>query len=290
MKTKRLHFIYLTVLCSVWNASAGDALPRLLSESEATEIVKARELASEARYQARVQTLGAAEIIDSKVVPSGSGSLVVNAVKPLVLPDLVKEPMVETQSAMTSEEFSAMLAEQQAKVPEQISMAATVYGGEYSEITWRDTETGSEFTVWTNVNLEYLRPISSIQDEVYDYLYFGFVTSYTQEDEIARLNFAKQQGFPDVQSRWKTPPVVFSTDQFEYVVIADNPSEVPQKLYRQMNAALGHYVANQAELEINHRNALTLQKARQEYLEANPPGPRPTMINFWKIESETPAE
>jgi len=251
-------------------------------------IVAERQAAADARYQAQVQALQSAELVETKVVQFGDRSLTVNAVKPLQLTKPVREQRAEAVNPFTEEEFKALLAEheQQSKPQEQISMAATVYENAYSEITWRDTESRAEFTVWTNVSLNYLRPISTLEDGNYGYLYFGFVTNITHEEEAIRLELARQHGFPDIESRWKTPPIAFSSDQFEYVVIADDPAQVPQKLYRQLDAVLGHYLANREELEVMHHNTQTLEKARQAYLEAHPPSPKPTMINFWTIDTE----
>ena len=272
---------------SVW---AENAEVSRITESEALTIVATREAAKEAKHQALLQELGAAEIVDSKVVQSNYGSLTVNAVKPLVINKPVAQSNPEPQIELNEAEWAAMIASQHTKIPEQISMGANVYGDEYSEITWRDRETNSEFIVWTNVSLNYLRPIISVEDDDYDYMYFGFITNYTREGEAERLQFAQDRGFDNVESRWKTPPVEFSTDQFEYVVIADASTQVPEKLYRQLNAVFGYYVANQEKLEVDHLNSVTLENARRKFLEENPPAPKQTMINFWKIEDNSAAE
>ena len=282
--------LLLIAFFSMLQMSADGIALHRITELEAAAIVESREAEKAAKHEAQLQELGAAEVVGSKVVQSSNGSLTVNAIRPLVLEKPVLDETPHSNTQLTEAEWTALVAQRNVKIPEQISMGANVYGDEYSEITWRDTETNVGFIVWTNVNLSYLRPITSIQDEEYDYMYFGFVTNYTREDEAARLEFAKEKGFSDVVSRWKTPPVQLSPDQFEYVVVVDSATAVPQKLYRQLNAVLGHYVANQEDLETAHHNSVALENARRKYLEENPPAPKQTMVNFWKIESETSAE
>lgn len=259
-----------------------------LTEAEAKAIVEGREAAEEARYQAFKEKMASAEVVESKTVQTQGGSLKFNQVRPLVLEKVVKPTREEPKNTMTPEEWAAYMVSQQVRIPEQISLGANVYGDSHSEITWRDTETGARFTVWTNVSLNYLRPVSSIQAKNYDYMYFGFVTPYTKEDEQRHIQIAREHGV-EVESRWKEPPVAFTGGSYEYIVITEDTAKVPDKLYRQLDALIGHYVAHREELEIEYENSQTLEAARQQYLKENPPQPRETLVNFWKIEDEAPA-
>ena len=278
-------FVLLIAFAAVpVHGNSADKLPKLLTEAEAEAIVTQREEAKEARYEARRQELAGAEVVESKEIQREGSPMTINLIKPLVLekPSPADTETSDKQPEMTPEQWAAYIEAQQVLIPEQISMGANVYGDEYSEITWRDRETKSELVVWSNVSLNFLKPISTIQTEEYDYMYFGFVTPYTREDEQARIEFAAERGF-EVESRWKEPPVKFSEDRYEYVVMA-NGADVPEKLYRQLDAVLGYYVAHKEELEIEHKNAQTLQEAHEKYKRENPPQPKETLINFWKIE------
>jgi len=252
-------------------------------------IIEQREAVKEARYQALKQDLFSAEVLESKEVQVQGRPLTVNRIKPLVLAKADRPKKIEPQVQVTSEEWQAYVASQQTRISEQISMSANVYGDSHSEITWWDTETREEYTVWTNVSLNYLRPVSTIQAEGYDYMYFGFVSHYTSEGEAIRMKLAKEHGF-DAESRMKTPPVRFSGTEPEYIVLAEDPARVPEKLYRQLDALIGYYAANREALEIEHKNARILAAARKKYLEENPPQPRETVVNFWKIGDAAPAD
>jgi len=283
-------FTLLIFANSALLASENDDL-KLLTASEAAAIVESRAVAKEVDLQAEIQAFGRAEIIQSKVVQSAEGTITVNAVKPITLVKPIAKKSANLETQLSQAEWAVLIAEQQQHwASEHISMGANVYGDEYSEITWRDRESNSEFIVWSNVSLNYLRPIISIPDDDYDYTFFGFVTNYTREGEANRIKLAEAHGYHTLESRWKMPPVEFSPDQFEYVVVvADESTPVPEKLYRQLDAVLGYYVANRERLEVEHYNSVAIQKARREYLEENPPAPKRTMINFWKIEDKPAA-
>jgi len=282
----------LAVLLAYFFSIASGEEIRQISQFEAYQTIAAREAAKEAQYQLDIARLGMADVLDSKVVATEEGILTVNAIRPpaLVLKKFEPRKVDSSETKYTKAQWEALLAANYTKIPEQISMGANVYGDEYSEITWRDRETKSEFTVWTNISLNYLSPIHSIEDDAYEYLYFGFVTNYTREGEAKRLKMGKAHGYVDVESRWKSPPVKFSPDRFEYVVVEEAETEVPEKLYRQLDAMFGYYVANRENLEIQQRNSEVMRAARKKYLEANPPVPKRTMINFWKIDHEEPAK
>ncbi|GEM_PF-1552144 len=289
---KRITSIFLivfTVFVLFSNAENESTDLQLITEAEAMAIVAAREAAKESERQILLEEMGAAEIVDTEVVLSANGSLVINSVRPLSLSQPEETVDLNSGNQPTEGDLAALIAAQESRISEQILMKATVYGDEYSEIIWRDASTDSEITVWTNVSLNYLRPVTSIESGNYDYMYFGFVTSYTVEGEASRLQFAADQGFPDIESRWKTPPVQFSPDQFEYTVIADQSAEIPDKLFRQLSAALGYYLASRETLETEYLNSVTMENARRQFEEENPPAPKQTMINFWKVQAEATA-
>ena len=290
-RSKSLFFLTLLPACILW---ASDT-PQLLTDAEATAIVEAQEEAKVARYQARLAELSSVEIVSSRTVEHDGHQMIINAIKPLVFepsaePD-VSESANPPSPEPTPEEWAAWVEAQQQT--EFISMGANVYGDEYSHITWRDQEAKLSFVVWTNISLRYLRFADSFQSGGVRYDYLGLPTTvYTREALDAQLRFAqeyaKEHGMevPEgIPSFWEEPPYPFTDGQYEYYVIADDPAQVPEKLYRQMNAVLGYYVSELPRLKIEHLNSETMEKARAKFREENPPVPQPTVINFWKIEN-----
>lgn len=291
---KALHQCVLVSALILLPMASNAAPSQLLTDAEATAIVESREEAKESRYEAQLAELSRAQIVHSRTVDHGAKQVVINAIKPLVLesspePD-ISEPVSSPAPEPTSEEWAAWIEAQQQT--EYISMGATVYGDEYSKITWRDHEAKLSFVVWANISLRYLRFADSFLSGGVRYDYLGLPTTvYTREGVAERLRFAqkyaKEHGIKipkGIPSFWEEPPYPFSEGQYEYYVIADDPAQVPEKLYRQMNAVLSYYIMEQPRLKIEHLNSETMARARAKFREENPPVPQPTVINFWKIE------
>jgi hypothetical protein len=268
-----------TTLVLIASSLSGETTPQLLTDAEATAIVVAQEEAKVASYQAKLAKLSNVEVVNTRTVDHNGQQLIINAIKPPVL-EAAPEPETEQGDATTPAEF---FSEAQEFISETISMGGNVYGNEHSKITWRDSETGATFVVWSNVSLNFLRPMMSFKVGDYDYNYFGFVTSYTREMDEQRQQFAAEHG-AEVEPLWEEPPVSFTEEQYEYYVETDDSSQIPEKLYRQLDAIFGHYLANKEAWEVEYHNSQKLAEKRKEYLEANPPVPQPTVINFWKIE------
>jgi len=252
---------------------------RMLTPEQAESIVESRRLAGEAAEREHRRAALSLPAQERRVVDKGERKIVFRRVARL--PE-VEPADVETRSeavALTPEMLAALETRQKV-TREQISMAANVYGGDYSEITWRDTETREEFTVWTNVNLNYLRPIGSFGADGYHYDYFGFVYPYNKERERRRFAAVAEAGYP-AESRWKYPPVVFPKGHFEYLVDAAPDARVPEKLYRQMDALFAYYLAHRDEFEVRHENAVLRQAAREKSLKERPSvEPKEVIMNY----------
>lgn len=283
MKLSGFAFFASFVVVSAFG-NRSESFPKLMTEIDARVIVEQQESANEARYEALRQEFAGSEVLKSRTDGLGEGILTINRIKPILIekPES-RETVTPIEPRNTQEELEAMLASRDHLVREQISLGANVYEDAYSEITWRDADTGRAFIVWTNMSLNHFRPVTEIQHGSYAYAYFGFVTAYTKAEEMVRLESARKMGV-EVESRWKEPPVRFSGDRFDYVVLAEEPSEVPEKLYRQMDALLDYYKTHRESLVIEWQNRQTLAAAREAYFKENPPVKRPTQVNYWKIE------
>lgn len=263
---------------------SGASTPQLLTDAEATAIVTAQEKAKVARYQAKLAKLSNAEVVNTRTVDQKGQQLFINAIKPLAL-KTSPEPETELVGATPPAAFSSAVQE---SLSETISMGGKVYGNQHSKITWRDPDTGASFVVWTNVSLNFLRPLLSFKCGNYDYSYFSFVTSYTREMDAQRQQFATEHGL-ELEPLWEESPVRFTEGHYEYYVETDDRSQVPAKLYRQLDAILAHYLANKEAWETQYYNSRKLAEKRKEYLEAHPPEPQPSHINFWKIDEASPS-
>ncbi|MFQ3270206.1 MAG: putative HAF family extracellular repeat protein [Lentimonas sp.] len=275
MKTNKDQFI---ICQSVIMLRVGYADPALLTPEQALEIVTNRRAEKELRAKATRLALKSVPALDERVIERSDSNILVRRVAP-VAEQLQADTDTVKESVQIANDLNPF--EQAMEINfETISMAANIYGDEHSEITWRDTETRQEFTIWTNVNMRYLRPIPSNSAGNTHYDYFGFIHPYDYEAELERVKRAEELGY-DAQSRWKESPILFSDEYYEYVVIAEDSTIVPEKLYRQLDTVLSYYLSNKAELEIRHHNAQTMEAARKLSLNENPPEPVDSVTNFW---------
>ena len=225
-------FIFLSSLVPV---QAKDDLPKLLTPDQAEAIVKQRRSKKEARQRKqRLIALGEKATEEHILNLEDGQQVVFRKIAPTAKANPEKEidtiPPIEASLPMVN---SAIPSTELAY--ESIHLGANVYGNDYSEVTWKDQESGQSFTVWTNINLNYLRPINAFEANGIQYNYFGFVTAYSYEAEQKYLATATEQGI-FIESNWKTPPVVFSEEEYEYFVDAPLYAKVPEKLYRQLDA------------------------------------------------------
>lgn len=262
-----------------------DNLPKLLSNAEAEAIIKDRRAQREASEEAyRKQALDQTAI-EERTLVKGKQKILFRKVE--ALPQL-KASVQDTadESSATSNSGTAnfeLIAEYR---HENISLGANVYGDKYSEVTWRDTETGKTVTVWTNFSLNYLKPIVSFSSGDVHYDYFGFVTNYTLEGEETRIQVAKEHGY-DAESRWKYPPVSLSDNTNEYYIEAPWDTEIPDKLYRQLDALFGYYLEHEERFRIEYLNAKALHAAYKADLKANPPKePKEVIMNYTPLRGE----
>jgi hypothetical protein len=167
---------------------------------------------------------------------------------------------------LTPDEVEALIAAQ----PEHqsITLSVTVFDEGYSKVLWRQprdddepSKAPHEFELWTNLNLNYLSPISSFERDDVVYNYVGFGETITHVGEARRSAFAQEHGY-DYESRWQEPPVNFTAGQPEYVVVANSSRPIPPELYQQMDALFAHYLENEGALKAEHLRNEALREAK----------------------------
>jgi hypothetical protein len=263
--------------------------PRAITGTEARGIIDQRmadKALREANRKAELESMSASH---SRFFQKEKHSVMINRVRPPELkavppPTHLDQPR---SKAWTEEEWAAMMAAQ----PEQqsISLSVTVFGDEYSKILWRkprdpeeNRQIPEEYEIWTNVNLNYLRPIGSFDRDRVVYNYMGFTETITRKDEAWRRAFAKERGH-DYTSRWQPSPVGFTEGMTEYVVVESEQRHIPLELYQQMDALFAHYLENEDRLKAQFLRSKALEKAREAYLKEHPPEPKDVIINHWPI-------
>jgi len=286
MKIASIYFSFALVIAAS-QASAGDSNVEPISEVEAAAIVKAREDSRAARKAKIRADIESATVAKEFIHQKGPRQVVLRRVhRPAFsIPErnTTDERLARIEDDAEAVAFSPMLIENYRW--EMISFSAYRYDELYAEITWREQGSPEAYTLWTNVSLEFLPALNSFEFGGVHYDYFGFVYEISEETEQERAEKWSFHGH-EYESRWKTPPVELSATEPEYVVVADDPAAVPEKLFEQMDALLGYYLENRSNLQVGHENMKKLNEARAAYREANPPDPTEESVTiFWPIKN-----
>lgn len=256
---------------------------RLLSEEEAWATVEAQMLTKEAQDEAMRKKINAVTVLDQNIVNTAPSRIITRRIAP---PGIQKSVAQSVAERPTKKKNRPVHSEATAKFQgdlrphEMISASVTVYEGSHSRIYWRCPDTETQLTLWINIPLLYLNSISRFESASAHYSYFGFSEVVSQTEEIKRSKEAQKHGY-QYRSRWLEAPIALSRDKAEYVIEADSLEGIPDKLYEQMDSLLGHYLKHKEDLEIAHRNAEKIRRARIEYEAKNPTAPKPSITNFW---------
>ncbi len=277
---------------AVSHANILTSMAQPITGNEARAIIEQRVADKALREASREAELESMTATDSHVVQKERHRVSINRVVPPQLKDAPEMALKNTQASRTrtEEEWAAMIAAQPKQ--QSISLSVTVFGEEYSKILWRkprNEETPrkapEEFEIWTNVNLNYLRPIGTFDRDNVVYSYMGFTDTITREDEAWRRSYAKERGYV-YESRWQLCPVRFTQGNAEYVLVESEERRIPPELYQQMDALFGHYLENEDRFKAEFLRSEALRKARETYLKENPPEPKDVIINHWPISKE----
>jgi len=286
MKIVSVFFPFALVIAAT-QANAGGSDVEPISEGEAAAIVKAREDARAARKAQIRADIESAIVTKQFVRQKGPRKVVLRRVhRPAFsIPErnTANKDFAEIEDGADAVALSPRMVEDYRR--EMISFSAYRYDDLYAEITWREQGSPETHTLWTNVPLEFLPALNSFEFGGVRYDYFGFIYEINEETEQERAETWQFQG-QKYESRWKTPPVELSATEPEYVVVADDPAAVPEKLFEQMDALLGYYLENRNNLQVAHENMKKLSEARAAYREANPPDPTEESVTiFWPIKN-----
>jgi len=209
--------------------SARDAAPdpSALEKAEAEAIVEARMNARAAAKAARRDALDSrAAFAEWEATKSDGTKTVFRRVAPPPAPP-VREGADPVRSEPTEAELAEFLRRQaEAKPPKNISLLATVYDGEVSEIRlWHE---GQRYEVLSNVSFTYLQVIGSFEDEVAEWSFFGMVETVDREEEVRFAADARALG-AEYTPRVRPDNSRFASMEVpEYLVLARPGREIPE--------------------------------------------------------------
>lgn len=164
-----------------------------------------------------------------------------------------------------------------------ITLAATVYDGVLSDIRWRDAD-GGIWTVISNVDMRVFRSMTDFSDESGHWTLFLFVDELIEDfTDSAQTGGADTGLLTSTASLSPVELAALGAEKPAYVVLGLEGQLAPSALHEELGALHRHYAANREALLIRYRNAAALEEERRAWRDANPPSPRATVINFWKI-------
>lgn len=187
----------------------------------------------------------------------------------------------------TEEQIAAFMAEQPTN--RSLNLTGIVYDQSFTKITWRDEEQ-SEWTVLSNIDFRYVDGFTHFEDENQRWSSFFLVHEVDSQKEAAFASHAAARGFPYVArspERWLAllPNDFLTSGKPEYLIVTDGgKTEIPAALYEEMDALHRHYHAHEERLIAEYERNKVLIEARRAWHEANPPEPKDTVINFWRVE------
>jgi hypothetical protein len=220
-----------------------------------------------------------ARVLDSQEVDLGPRSIIYNrletpALKPQPTP--APAPPAQRQAAPTAEELAA-IREWEAKFQYSLFLSVTVFDGMFSELRWWDD--GHENVVWSNVNFLHFSPFADFEtkDAYYLVMLWGWETT---SDEIRSLN-AQARSPLEVTA---LPPRGLSAlaKAGPQWMAAGRLSEGAVWAMKDFHE---YYRVHGATLAADYRRREQEARAHEEWLKANPPVPRDTVVNFFPIHS-----
>ncbi|MCC5790343.1 MAG: hypothetical protein JJT75_11955 [Opitutales bacterium] len=297
---KLLLFFVSGILFPVILFAEANPVPQVPTRAEADTAISAEMQAREDREAERMAAIEAVPSFEEWELDHGNRKTILRRVaappQHVTIRESESTDETTTEPKWSEEEIAAWIAAQ--PVPRSLNLSAVVYDRTFTEITWRD-EDQREWTVLSNIDFRYLGGIGHFEDQSYHWMTFLFVDEVDSEKETQTARLAAEKGFdytPRTAERWlnilpsdflPTSPLHDSTTPSspEYIIIAEHEgSAIPAELYEKLDALHQHYHAHEERLVAEYERRKVLNEARRAYREANPPEPKDTVINFWRVE------
>jgi hypothetical protein len=217
------------------------------------------------------------KILDQYEVDLGSRSIIYNRLETPVLkpqPTPVPAAAAQREAPPTAEELAAIRA-WEARFQYSLFLSVTVYDGMFSELRWWDD--GHENVVWSNVNFLHFSPFADLEtkDAYYSVMLWGWETT----SEAIRTWNAEAKLPSELMALPPRGLPALATAGPQWVAVGS----LTQGAVRAMKDFHERYRVHGATLAADYRRREQEARAHQEWLWANPPVPRDSVINFFPI-------
>lgn len=255
-------------------------MPEIPTRTEADAAIAAEMQARELRESDRKAAMKAVPAFKEWEVDHGNRKTILRRVAPPVsLP--IEESLSDEVPLFDQSEISNLKLS-------IIHLTAVVYDYTLTEITWRD-EDRREWTILSNIDFRYLENIRPFHSEGHLWIPRISLHEVQSNEEIETASRLAERGFP-VRARttdhWLSlvPGDFLASPEPEYLIIAeDEKAAIPPALYEELDALHRHYHAHEERLIAEYERNQVMNEARRAWHETNPPEPKDTVINFWRV-------
>lgn len=248
-----------------------------LSDAEADRIV-AEEMAELAARQAAITP--DYTVLSESTRSIGDKAVIIRKVLP---PEVPETPLIE--NTLEEDEIEQLIEyyERRGQLERRtLSMGIRVFDDAFSEILyWRD---GRTIRICSNVAFRYLSPFGEIETDGALYSLVALVSETTLAEVQMQAARMRERGFP-VENTILPNADLFSGIDPEYLVYRDSEEEIPDELFRDMDALHRYYLTHEAELTAKAQRAMALANAQKRYEEEHPKPDGPTVITVWYTET-----
>ncbi len=239
---------------------------------------------------------GTYRILEQRVVQHEGYKTTYNRITP---PQMSRVPATEARPLTTEEQ--ALVDSRKGKAHGQLSIGATVFDHEVTEIHWNSPNGGKRHVAYSNIDFNLVAGLGTFDsaDTVYSsFLAVGNATrkEHGEERDTGSLPVQSQpvrQAGPPVQSQnpqagslYHVPALSeFPSDLSVYLVPADDTfTEADNETLAALDALHAYYDANRAKLQQTFLEREQKRIAQQQWAKEHPPIPKDEVMFIWKKE------
>jgi len=162
-------------------------------------------------------------------------------------------------------------------------MSCTVYNDALSQVSFHHE--GVNVVFWSTINFHYLSQTYDLMTPDCYYYLFVAAGDSTKEEFESQSAYAKQHGFADsTNAQWPEHLLATSAppEKATWQIVSPAP---PPEAIKAIEDIHSYFEANKTTLIQQHADRETAQLAHEQWLQANPPQPKDTVIYYFPIKS-----
>jgi len=250
-----------------------------LTPTEADAIIRDEMEAREEAETARIAELESAPILERAEADMGNRKVVFNRVPTVRQAKPRRQVAGSPTRNLSDEELAQLRTEYEAKPHVSLFLSGTVYDHEVTELSW--SHNGKAYKAFANVDLIFLSGIGDFDYNGVNYSLILAIGDSSRKSVAAQNERARVENWPNYQPVWVPEMAQFTSGGLEYLVVGDSEKILADdEAFAPIDGLLMYFQENEPELRVAYQRRVAMKEARERYLEANPPQPKDTIINF----------